>query len=151
MRHQTFLFVGASLGILGACTDRLTGPTAATDIAGGWSAAVAPVTEFAGLINFCASTPPEEVNLTPGSTLHLRGATNQNQWVTGIDLVDGPEENVVNGDFNLTTGNGVAHLQVTLTPDDVDGTWVIRQTLRWRVESLSAAAVWDTAQASSAG
>jgi hypothetical protein len=53
-------------------------------------------TEFEGFIHFCGSGPPEDVIVTPGGkTVHIRGTTNFNEWVTGNDLIDGVETNIV--------------------------------------------------------
>ncbi|MGH7663266.1 MAG: hypothetical protein ACRENI_03065 [Gemmatimonadaceae bacterium] len=131
MRYQTLFLPLVSLAIVGACTDQPTSPTAPTDFAT-LSAAVTPATrtEFAGFIHFCESAPFENVRLTPGSTLHLDGARNQNLWVTGNPLVDGIAENVVGGMINLNNGTGVGHLEVAVTPEAVEGTWEIKSTVK---------------------
>lgn len=89
-------------------------------------------TEFTGFINFCESTTPEGLRITPGETLHLRGARNTNQWATGNNLIDGIEQNVVDLNLALRQGSGVAHLEGTLTPAAVDATWQIRMTVKIR-------------------
>ena len=96
-------------------------------------AAVTPATrtEFEGFIHFCSSGPPDKVIVTPGGkTLHLRGISNSNEWVTGNPLIDGAESNSPNVNFNPTSG--AVHLDVTLYPDGVMGTWEIAQTLNFR-------------------
>lgn len=131
MHYPTFLSAIVSLGVLGACTDRRTSPTAPSDVAALWAAAVTPATrtEFAGFNHFCESIPFEDVRVTPGGTLHLQGARNRNQWVTGNPLIDGFEENVVDGNINLRTGTGRGNLELTLRPDAVEGAWEIRSTV----------------------
>lgn len=85
--------------------------------------------EFTGFIHFCGGGPPDKVIVTPGGkTVHIRGATNFNEWVTGNDLIDGAETNVVSANFNQNGGN--VHLDVTLVPDAFDGTWEITQTIK---------------------
>ena len=127
MRYTTFVAVTA-LGVLGACTDERTSPTAPTNVAlqSAAAATAATQTEFEGFINFCESEPV--VRITPGGTLHLRGE-NRTQWVTGNSLIDGFEENAPLLNLNLKNGTGVVHLDVTLRPDAVNGTWEIRQTV----------------------
>lgn len=129
MRYRRLLPVAVSLGVLGACTDRQTTPTAG-DVAATRSAAVTPAmrSEFAGFVHFCEGTPPEAFKVTRGGTLHLR-AGNRNQWVGGNALVDGFEENAALVNVDLKNGTGAAHLDVTLRPEAVDGTWEIRQTV----------------------
>ena len=118
------------VGLVYACADSPTSPNA-VKAAFTPSAAVLPATrtEFEGFINFCASTPPTEITVTPGGILRIDGATNENRWVTGNRLIDGVEHNVVAGRINLSTGSGSAELKVSLKPDAVDGTWEIRQVL----------------------
>ncbi len=127
MRYQILAAV-TFLAAFGACADQATSPTAVTDVSPLLSAAAATRTEFEGFINFCESFAPDGVKITPGGTLHVQGARNRNEWVTGNPLVDGSEENVVDVNINRT-GNGHAHLAVTVRPDAVDGTWEIRQTV----------------------
>lgn len=141
MRYQTLVPAVVSLSVLAACTDRQTSPTALTESptaltedSATWAAAVTPATrtQFEGFVNFCESTAPDGIRITPGGTLHVNGARNRNLWVTGNPLIDGFEENVVDVHLNLDTGNGVVHLAVTLSPDAVDGTWEIRTQLTLR-------------------
>ena len=138
MRYHTLLASIVSLGVLGACTDRQTSPTAVTGVLAQSAAAATPAerTEFEGYVHYCGSTPPEELMVTPGGTVHLR-AGNQNQWVTGNSLIDGFEENASLVNVNLNNGTGAAHLDVTLRPDAVNGTWEIRQTVNLRGGALA--------------
>ena len=96
-------------------------------------AAVTPAshTEFEGFIHFCGGSPPDTVIETPGGkTLHIRGGSNFNEWVTGNPLIDGPETNSPNVNFNPTSG--AVHLDATIYPDAAVGTWEIAQTLNFR-------------------
>lgn len=129
---RQILATAALLCLLGACTDGRTSPTGLTDLAPLGSASEAPATqtEFAGFINFCELASNDRAMLTRGGTLHLRLVGNRNQWATGNSLVDGFEQNAVLLNLNLKNGRGAAHLDVTLKPDAVDGTWEIRQTVR---------------------
>ena len=131
MRYDTLIAV-TLIAVLGACTDGGTSPTATRDLSTLGSAAAAPATQtqFEGFINFCASAADDRVILTPGGTLHARLTGNRNQWVTANSLVDGAEENAVLLNLNLKNGTGAAHLDVTLRPDAVNGTWEIRQLVR---------------------
>jgi hypothetical protein len=52
-------------------------------------------TEFEGFIHFCSSSDPEVFRVAPGGTLHIRGVTNTNEWVTNNPYIDGPETNEV--------------------------------------------------------
>ena len=130
MRTLSLAVLGLASGtLLSACADRnVTGPANRLRFNLSNEPASATRTAFDGVINFCTSTPPQDVTVT-GHVLHLRGATNRNQWVTGNALIDGVENNVVDGSINLKTGSGIAHLVVTLKPDAVNGTWEIEQIL----------------------
>jgi hypothetical protein len=90
--------------------------------------APASSTEFDGFINFCVSDDPTRFKITPGETLHFT-ASNENRWVTGNPLIDGVERNTVAANINLKNGQGVVHLDVSLKPDAVNGTWEIKQQL----------------------
>jgi hypothetical protein len=104
---------------------RLTAPPAARRAS---VAAPASSTEFDGFINHCASDDPTRFKITPGETLHF-AASNENRWVTGNPLIDGLEHNTVAANINLKNGEGVVHLDLSLKPDAVNGTWEIRQQL----------------------
>lgn len=129
MRYHSLLPVALSLSVA-ACTDQQTIPTAPLDVSAP-SAAAAPATrtEFRGVINFCESASPDRLIVTPGGTLHLSGLGNRTQWVTGNPLIDGFEENAVLVNVNLKNGTGAAHLDVSLKPEAVNGTWEVRQTV----------------------
>ena len=92
------------------------------------AAAGAPSTEFDGFVNFCVSDDPTRFKITPGETLHF-SASNENRWVTGNPLIDGVEHNTVAANINLKNGQGVVHLDLSLKPDAVNGTWEIKQQL----------------------
>ncbi len=92
------------------------------------AAAPASSTEFDGFINFCVSDDPSRFMITPGGTLHFT-ASNENRWVTGNPLIDGVEHNTVAANINLKNGEGVVHLDLSLKPDAVNGTWEIKQQL----------------------
>jgi hypothetical protein len=92
------------------------------------AAAGAPSTEFDGFVNFCVSDDPTRFKITPGETLHFR-ASNENRWVTGNPLIDGVEHNTVAANIDLKNGQGVVHLDLSLKPDAVNGTWEIKQQL----------------------
>lgn len=103
-------------------------------------AAVTPATstEFEGFAHFCVSGPAD-FRVTPGGqTLHIRGGTNLNQWVTGNALIDGFETNNVT--VNFTPTGGVIRLFRTVQPDAYPGsTWEIVQTNHFNPDgSLSA-------------
>ena len=132
MRPSSLLLAGVLAGAV-ACNNEAIDRLNAPRVLGGahFSAvAAATQTEFAGFVNFCWSADPSNFKIV-GSTLHFTGA-NQNRWVTGNPLIDGAEQNAVLFNLNLKNGNGAAHLDVTLKPDAVDGTWEIRQTLTFR-------------------
>lgn len=117
------------LGALAACADSPTNPTASKSAFRPLADVVpATRTEFAGFICFGGGTDGEVV-VTPGGTLHLRGATNVNRWVTGNPLIDGVEHNLADANIDLKTGSGSIHLSLSLTPDAVNGTWEITQTV----------------------
>jgi hypothetical protein len=105
-------------------------PFAATVVLGAFTPAVAPSAisvEFNGLIHFCSSSPAEVIRVTPGGTVHIRGATNTNLWATNSPYVDGPETNeVASINFNRQ-GDGNVVLHVSLDPLAFDGTWEITQ------------------------
>lgn len=87
-------------------------------------------TEFEGFIHFCGDSPPDQVIVTPGGkTLHIRGGLNINEWMSNNAFIDGPESNIPNVNFNPKSG--AVHLDVTLRPSAVDGTWEISQTLQF--------------------
>lgn len=134
MRYDSLLSIAVSLGVITACTDRQTNPTATLDIRASSAAAVTPATrtEFRGVINFCEEASLDRLIVTPGGTLHLHGVGNRTQWVTGNPLIDGFEENAVLVNVNLKDASGAAHLDVSLKPDAVNGTWEIRQTVKVR-------------------
>jgi hypothetical protein len=85
-------------------------------------------TGFSGFVNFCVSDDPTRFRITPGATLHF-SASNENRWVTGNPLIDGVEYNTVAANINLKNGEGVVHLDLSLKPDAVNGTWEIKQQL----------------------
>jgi hypothetical protein len=116
-----------------ACRDDPTAPTLArltkspalrTSVA----AAPASSTEFDGFVNFCVSDDPTRFKITSGGTLHF-ATSNENRWVTGNPLIDGVEHNTVAANINLKNGQGVVHLDLSLKPDAVNGTWEIKQQL----------------------
>jgi hypothetical protein len=107
--------------------------TALSVLAIGATADVATPTKepFNGYLHFCGSTAPEKVIQTPGGTLHIRGATNENRWDTGNPLIDGQETNTVIVNFSHVTGK--VRAQMTLLPDAYPGSsWEITQTLHFR-------------------
>jgi hypothetical protein len=115
--------------VLGACGDAPTSGSVLTSAFTPLAAAgSATQTEFDGFICFGPSGTEGTVRVTPGGTTHLKGLTNTNQWVTGNSLIDGIENNTVSGNINRS-GDGVVHLDVSLKPTGVNGTWEIRQTL----------------------
>ena len=81
--------------------------------------------EFEGFIHSCGGTDPEVVRLTPGGTLHLRRATNANEWVTNNPALDGPETNEVISLNVNPKGHGNVTLHSTLRPLAFNGTWDI--------------------------
>lgn len=92
-------------------------------------------TEFEGFIHLCgpaSSGGNVKINETPGGTFHLWGARNRNLWTTNNPLVSGEEINIVDVHLNNNSGSGVVHLDVTMDPDAVEGTWEIRQKLHIR-------------------
>jgi hypothetical protein len=90
-------------------------------------AAVASRTEFDGFDNNCFSADPTQFNATPGGTVHFR-VSNDNRWVTGNPLIDGVERNTGVANIN-NSGRGVVHLDSSLKPDAVNGTWEIQTHL----------------------
>lgn len=132
MRPSPLLIACVLAGV--ACTneaiDRLNAPRV-PDGARFSASAAATETNFAGFIDFCVEFVPSKLFITPGAIFHLV-TTNQNRWVTGNPLIDGVEHNAVLANINLKNGNGAAHLDVSLQPDAVNGTWEIRQTLTFR-------------------
>ena len=117
----------AVVGCMDSAVTRSTAPQTVSSALLG--AAPASRTEFEGFINFCVSNPPGTFRITPGGTLHFT-PSNENRWVTGNPLIDGIEHNAVSAIIDLKTGQGVAHLDVSLKPDAVNGTWEIHQELR---------------------
>ena len=85
----------------------------------------ADATEFEGFIHFCSSGPPEAFSVTPGGTVHVRGATNTNVWATNNPYLDGTETNeAVTININRQ-GRGNVTLHATLEPFAFDGAWEI--------------------------
>jgi hypothetical protein len=93
------------------------------------AASPASSTEFDGFINFCVSDDPSRFKITPGGTIHF-GVSNENRWVTGNPLIDGIEHNTGAANINLNNGQVVVHLELSLKPDAVNGTWEIEQQVR---------------------
>jgi hypothetical protein len=85
-------------------------------------------TKFDGFIHFCEITPPDDIRVTPGNTVHITGAKNRNLFDTGNPLVDGFLENVVDVNNNLNNLTGSVHITAILSPFAVDGTWEIQAT-----------------------
>src|SRR4051812_29703364 len=130
MRRVALVFIP---WLLVACSGETTAPNLARPIAprslrASVAAAPASSTEFDGFVNFCVSDDPTKFKITPGETLHFT-ASNENRWVTGNPLIDGVEHNTVAANINLKNGVGVVHLDVSLKPDAVNGTWQIKQQL----------------------
>jgi hypothetical protein len=115
-----------------ACRDDPTAPNlarlTAPQAAGASVAARASSTEFDGFVNTCSSTDPTDVKITPRGILHFK-ASNENKWITGNSLIDGIEHNTVKAKINQNTGQGVVHLDSSLKPDAVNGTW----EMEWRI------------------
>jgi hypothetical protein len=123
------VLLAAAMTITVGCRDSLpTSPKAMNTVTTSRAVQAASTTEFNGFIDHCASAPPTNFRITPGGTLHFVAA-NENQWVTGNPLVDGVEENTVLANINLKQGTGNVHLDLSLKPDAVNGTWEIRQTV----------------------
>lgn len=119
----------AVIALLGACKDTPTRPASSIEKASARAAAAASSdVAFDGFICFGPGSPGS-IGVTPGGTTHVRDFSNTNQWVTGNALIDGMEHNTVSANINRT-GSGVAHLDVSLQPNGINGTWEIRQTLR---------------------
>jgi hypothetical protein len=70
--------------------------------------------------------------ISRGGVYHFRNGENVNRWVTGNPLVDGVEHNVADMNLNLKNGTGTIHLDLSVKPDAVNGTWEIRQTVQFR-------------------
>src|SRR5512133_1541524 len=115
MRVHTVPLVLLSLAFA-ACSEPPTAQNRHPGAAARASVAASSRTAFSGLIDFCQSGPAEKQWVTNGGILQVRGATNVNHWRTGNPLIDGVENNVVDGTIDLNTGCGVVHLNVTLTP-----------------------------------
>jgi hypothetical protein len=124
--------MAAAMIITGGCRDTLpTSPKGMNAVTPSLAVQSASTTEFNGFVDFCASEPQTNFKITPGGTLHFLGA-NENRWVTGNPLIDGVEQNTVLANINLKQGTGNVHLDLSLKPDAVDGTWEIRQTVNIR-------------------
>ena len=123
--------VAAFVVLLVACAESPTSSNAVMR-ASTTSAAVDAAThaQFDGFICFGPSTRGD-VRVTPGGTIHLRGFSNVNQWVGHNALIDGIEHNMVDANIDRDR-SGVVHLDVSLQPDGMNGTWEIRQTLTIR-------------------
>jgi hypothetical protein len=118
--------------LLVGCRDEPTAanlarPTAGQTLRADVAAAAASSTEFDGFDNNCFSAELTKFNATPGGTVHFR-VSNENRWVTGNSLIDGIESNTGAANFN-NTGQGVVHLDSSLKPDAVNGTWEIQTHL----------------------
>src|SRR4051812_26878981 len=130
MRNNQFLPLVCGLFVAGACADHQSLPTALSSRTPS-SAGARAAAQFQGVINFCESQDPSRFNITPGGTLHFAGG-NRNQWATGNPLIDGTETNEVLVNLDLKNGDGAAHLDVTLQPDAVNGTWEMNQKVTLR-------------------
>jgi hypothetical protein len=122
----------AAIFLITACKEPLPTSVNGLKTPTALSAAVeqATQTQFSGLINFCANADLTTFRITPGATLHFKGDGNQTRWVTGNPLIDGFEQNAPHANINLKNGSGVVHLDVSLKPDAVNGTWEIRQQVK---------------------
>lgn len=79
--------------------------------------------EFDGFVHSCTSTDAEVARATPGGTLHIRGATNTNDWVTNNPYTDGPESNEVIAINVNPQGHGTVTIHETLRPQAFTGAW----------------------------
>lgn len=119
------LGVLTGLFLLGACSDGAPplGPELPDPSAFNSVTEVPHGTTFEGFIYTCGGSAPEDVRVTDGGTLHVRGARNENRWVTDNPLLNGVVNNVVNFNVEQKNGAGHAHGTGTLVPDAVDGEW----------------------------
>lgn len=127
-----YIAIAVALGAT-ACSDRPTSPIAtpsrpSADI----QATFAPRTEFQGFICFGSTVVQGKEWISHGGVYHFRNGENVNRWVTGNPLIDGVENNVADMNLNLKNGTGTIHLDLSVRPDAVNGTWEIRQTVQFR-------------------
>lgn len=126
-----YMAIAVALGAT-ACSDR---PTSLLMAPYGQAAeiatTIAPRTEFQGFICLGTSAGGKEW-INPGGVYHFRNGENVNRWVTGNPLIDGAENNVADMNLNLKNGTGTIHLDLSVKPDAVSGTWEIRQTVQFR-------------------
>lgn len=125
------LFVSATISLifLAMCTEAPLGARARESAAHGQ--AQPPHWEtFEGILHGCSSTNPDEMRLTPGDTLHFKGGSNVNLWMTDHPLVSGLERNIVDANINFNAGVGRAHAVATLTPEGIAGWWDLRFLVR---------------------
>jgi len=126
------MLIAVALGAT-ACSDGPTSPM--TTVSGRAASSVAtlvPRIEFQGFICFGVTTVQGNEWISHGGVYHFRNGENLNRWVTGNPLVDGVEHNVADENLNLKNGTGTIHLDLSVKPDAVDGTWEIRQTVQFR-------------------
>src|SRR2546423_15512201 len=139
MRH--YILIAALFGLAAACTDRQMGPTAPRAPSADVAATASTQTAFQGFICFGTSAGGYE-RTTNGGTWHFRNGQNVNRWVTGNPLIDGVEHNVAGMNLDLKNGTGTIHLDESVKPDAVNGTWEIRETVQFRgFEPVSAMGV----------
>ncbi len=123
------VLVTALSSVLVGCRDssplRPTAPQVALSASA--AAARASRTEFDGFVNFCHGETTWFKG-KPGGTVHF-GVANENRWVTGNRLIDGVEHNTGKAKGNAQ-GEVVVHLENSLKPDAVNGTWEMKQLLR---------------------
>lgn len=118
-----------SLVFLAVCTEA---PLGARAHGGASESRFDPATSepFEGVIHGCSSTNPDEMLLTPGNTLHFKGGSNVNLWITDHPLVSGLERNIVDANINFNAGVGRAHALGILAPEGVAGSWDLRILVR---------------------
>ena len=129
MNYRIRLPLFASFALLTACAEQPTSPAAGSRT----SDPLPPVsaaarTEFEGFIHPCGGALTEE-RVTPGGVVHQL-ATNRNEWVTGVPLLDGVETNVVRIIVNSKTGRGIANVTSTITPEGVEGAWKLKYQVK---------------------
>jgi hypothetical protein len=125
------LFVSATMSLLILMVGT-EAPVGARSYGDALDARVQPAgwTPFEGMLYGCSSSGSSEALLTPGNTLHFKGGSNVNLWVTDHPLINGLERNIVDANINFNAGVGRAHAIATLTPDGIGGSWELRFLVR---------------------
>lgn len=89
------------------------------------------ITSFAGYIHFCGSSGGGEIvaERADGTVISKGKRNTGNLWVTGLEIIDGEEQNMANAEINPRIGRGNALIVGKLAPSSTNGKWFSWQEL----------------------